>query len=105
MTLKEGRLAGSKYKALIGEHFDHSWDFEFLDVVAETLARIDFEFEGDDLYDEINRAVEDSLIYFTSQWIIAQFYVSSPADLDWDDVLDEFSNDIYKLAEKIAKRR
>lgn len=98
-TIKEG-LTDSKYKALIGEHFDHSLDFEFLDIVATILDRIDFE---EDLDDEIDVAINDSLIYDGDQWTVAKFYVSSPADLDWDDILNDLSNDIHELAEKITE--
>lgn len=100
-TIKEG-LTDSKYKALIGEHFDHSFDFEFLDIVATILDRIDFDLK-EDLDDEIDVAISDSLIYDEDQWTVAKFYVSSPADLDWDDVLNDLSNDIHELAEKITE--
>lgn len=100
-TIKEG-LTDSKYKALIGEHFDHSFDFEFLDIVATILDRIDFD-SKEDLDDEIDVAINDSLIYDEDQWTVAKFYVSSPADLDWDDVLNDLSNDIHELAEKITE--
>lgn len=101
-TIKEG-LADSKYKALIGEHFDHSFDFEFLDIVAHTLDRIDFESNEELSAEDIDDAVNDALIYTADQWTVAKFYASSPADLDWNDVLEEFSSDISQLADKIAE--
>lgn len=99
-TLKEEyALQRSPYKDIIGRHFDYSVDFEFLDIVAIILDRIDFE---GDLEDEINVAIDDSLIYIEDQWTVAKFYAPSPADLDWDEVLlDGLSVDIHILAEEI----
>lgn len=101
-TIKEG-LTDSKYKALIGEHFNHTFDFEFLDIVAHTLDRIDFEGNEELSAEDIDVAINDALIYNEDQWTVAKFYVSSPADLDWDEVLNDLSNDIHELAEKIAE--
>lgn len=92
-------LQSSPYKDIIGRHFNYSVDFEFLDIVAIILDRIDFE---GDLEDEIDVAIDDSLIYIEDQWTVAKFYASSPADLDWDEVLlNGLSVDIHILAEEI----
>lgn len=99
--LKENALSKSKFKDIIGEHFEYSVDFEFLDLVAQALDRIDFD-DLEDLEETIYSSIDNSLIYFSDQWTIAQFYASSPADLDWQDVLEEFSNDIHALLEKIT---
>ncbi len=103
-TLKEEyALQRSPYKDIIGRHFDYSVDFEFLDIVAIILDRIDFE---GDLEDEIDVAIDDSLIYIEDQWTVAKFYAPSPADLDWDEVLlNGLSVDIHVIAEEIIKKR
>lgn len=102
-TLKEEKaLTTSKYKDIIASHFDYSVDFEFLDIIALILDRIDFE---EDLDDEIDVAINDSLVYIKDQWTVAEFYVSSPADLDWDEVLNDLSNDIHTIAKEIIETK
>ena len=100
-SLKEskGDYLDSKYKKIIGEYFDYTGDFEFLDIVADVISRVD-DF-GDD--DDIWQAIDDALIYIADQWTIAQFYASSPADLVWDDVFDSFQGDIYAICNKIVE--
>lgn len=96
---EEYSLQRSPYKDIIGRHFNYSVDFEFLDIIALILDRIDFE---GDLEDEIDVAIDDSLIYIEDQWTVAKFYAPSPADLDWDEVLlNGLSVDIHILAEEI----
>lgn len=92
-------LQKSPYKDLIGKYFNHSFDFEFLDIVAETLDRIDFE---EDLEEEVYSAVNDELSYISNQWTVAQFYVSSPEELGWDDIYAKFEEDISILVQQIV---
>lgn len=99
---EEKALTTSPYKDIISSHFDYSVDFEFLDIVALILDRIDFE---EDLDDEIDVAINDSLVYIKDQWTVAEFYVSSPADLDWDEVLNDLSNDIHAIAKEIIETK
>lgn len=99
---EEKALTTSKYKDIIASHFDYSVDFEFLDIIALILDRIDFE---EDLDDEIDVAINDSLVYIKDQWTVAEFYVSSPADLDWDEVLNDLSNDIHTIAKEIIETK
>lgn len=99
---EEYSLQRSPYKDIIGRHFNYSVDFEFLDIIALILDRIDFE---GDLEDEIDVAINDSLIYIEDQWTVAKFYAPSPADLDWNEVLNDLSNDIHELAEKISDKK
>lgn len=102
-ALKESNdLQNSPYKELIGSHFNHTFDFDFLDIVAETLNRIDFDVAYN-FEDEVESAVQDALIYTNSQWVVAQFYASSPAELDWDEVFSEFEDDIKALADEIKE--
>lgn len=103
-TLKEEKaLTTSPYKDIISSHFDYSVDFEFLDIIADILDRIDFE---EDLDDEIDVAIDDSLVYIRNQWTVAEFYVTSPADLDdWYEVLNDLSNDIHAIAKEIIETK
>lgn len=100
-SLKEskGDYLDSKYKDIIGAYFDYTGDFEFLDIVADVISRIDNLGDSEDIW----RAIDDALIYTADQWTIAQFYASSPADLDWDDVFSSFESDIHSICEEILE--
>lgn len=97
-SLKES-VQSSKHKDIIGKHFEYSSDFEFLDIVASILDRIDF--EAEDLENEIEESINDALIYTEDLWTIDKHYISSPADLDWETVLGEFRDDIFVLVNEI----
>lgn len=100
-SLKEskGDYLDSKYKNIIGEYFDYTGDFEFLDIVSDVISRID-DFGNDE---DIWQAIDDALIYTSDQWTIAQFYATSPSELVWDDVFDSFQGDIYAICSKIVE--
>ena len=89
----------SPYQDLIGEHFGYSGDFDFLDVVADVLDRIDDFSDDDDIYS----AVDDGLTYTDDQWKILKHYCDSPADADWDAAFESFLGDIRELSEKISE--
>lgn len=95
------KLQTSPYKDLIGKHFDYSVDFDFLDIVAKTLGRIDFDSIEDDSDEQ--EAILDALMYYTDQWTVAQHYASTPDTLVWEDVLNEFRDDILTLINEIKK--
>ena len=111
--LKEakGDIQKSPYKDIIGKYFDYSVNFDFLDIVAEILNRIDFEdlktrdYENA-IYDVVTEEVDSALTYIADQWEVLEEYVSSPADLTnetWDEVLFDFGNDIGHICELILK--
>lgn len=95
-------LTKSIYKDQIGEHFNYSVDFEFLDLVANVLDRIEFDCSDEEFDDEIWSAIDDELIYYSDQWTVIQHY-QLPKDANFGEAMDEFSNDIYSLAYKIRK--
>jgi hypothetical protein len=101
--LKESALSKSKFRNIIGEYFNYSSDFDFLDVVAQVLDRVDFEGDkeliaGGEHADEVlTQAIDDALTYTQDQWFIAEHYASTPADLDWQEVVQEFSDDMYAI--------
>lgn len=100
---EEKALTTSTFKDVIGEYFDYSFDFEFLDIVADVLDRIDFEEKS--LEDEIEHAIDSALIYINDLWTIAKHYASTPEDLVWSDVLTEFTEDIHNLVAKISDKK
>ena len=101
--LKENKndYLNSPYKRIIGEHFEYTGDFEFLDIVADVIDRIeDF---GDE--EDIWRAIDEALIYNHDRWVIAEFYYSTPEELDWDECISEFDGDIYNICDKILNSK
>lgn len=88
---------------IVGEHFDYTMDFDFLDVVADILLRVD-DFEDVNIWDEIDSA----LIYTDDQWRVLWHYVDSPEDLDsesWSNALETFGADLESLCGEIAEAR
>lgn len=96
----EKPLTKSKYKNLIGEYFDYSMEYDFLDIVARILNRIDDFSNEEDVYNSI----DDELIYIQDQWEVLMFYCASPADANWDNAYSYFVSDIMALADKIAQQ-
>lgn len=106
-------LQKSPYKQEIGKHFDYTMDFEFLDVVAKIIDRIDFNVKNisddstedeEDFYEAIDQSINDSLVSIADRWTILEFYVDSPEDLDsysWINSLSELTDDIYSIIREI----
>ena len=97
-------LQKSPYKELIGSYFNYSFDFEFLDLVAETIDRIDFDAQDSTLDEEIDDALDNALIYYCDQWKIIQHY-QTPEEANFLNAMEEFSSDIYSLVYKIKETR
>lgn len=94
------KITDSQYKDIIAKYFDYTFDFEFLDVVADTLGRIeDLELlDADNMYDEVLDAADAALTYNKDRWTVVKYYFSDPADLiGVDDVYEDFYSDIFKL--------
>ena len=90
---------------IVGEVFDYTMDFDFLDVVADILLRIDdFEEASEDI-DVVQSEVDDGLIYTDDQWEVLRYYFDSPSDLDessWDNAFSYFVSDIQKVCDEIV---
>lgn len=96
--LKESaELSNSPYRKLIGEYFNFSTDFDFLDIVASILDRVE-NFEDDE---DINQAINDELIFTAEQWTTIMHYCT-PQDANFYDAFDNLTYDIYSLCSKIA---
>lgn len=95
----EKPLTKSPYKSDIGEYFEYSADFEFLDVVASILGRID------DLHDEdeIWKAIDDELIYTVDKWTVMEHY-QNPEDANFMEAMTMLQNDIFSLVHKIVEK-
>ena len=102
---EENELSSSPYKGKIGDHFDYSTDFEFLDVVADILERAVDNYEGsddDDLDNAVFEAIDEGLIYYSDQWKVLEHYMN-PQEANWDEAVEMLNGDIYTLASEIIE--
>ena len=98
-SLKESKeYSSSPYKDVIAEYFEYDSDFEFLDVVASILGRVD-NFEDDE---DIWQCIDDELIYTYDQWKVLEHYCT-PQDANWEVALDSLSSDIFGICAKLAE--
>lgn len=103
----EKPLTKSPYKSIIGRHFNYSMDWDFLDIVADIIARIDFDDykESEDRYEFITEEIDGYLYWTADQWCVLEAYVSAPYELDessWSDALSEFTSDIREICDEIV---
>ena len=87
----------SPYKDVIAEYFDYSSSFEFLDVVASIIGRIDNFSDDEDIY----QAIDDELIYTYDQWKVLEEYCT-PQDANWEVAFESLCNDIFSICANIA---
>lgn len=88
---------------IVGDHFGYTMNFDFLDIVADVLLRVD-DFDNEDQWD----TVDSTLIYADDQWEVLEHYFDSPADLSdgsWDDAFAQFVGDIEEICGKVAAQR
>lgn len=87
-------------KKQIGEFFNYSMNWDFLDIVANVLERVDFENEGEKLEESIQNAIDDELIYTEDRWTLIMFY-QNPEEANMYEAFDDLYSDICALVEKI----
>ena len=89
---------------IIAEHFDYTGDFDFLDIVANVIDRLDDidELGDDDINDEVYSSIDDSLIYYNDQWRIMMFY-QLPGEANLDEAIDQLAEDCVEIVTKIKK--
>ena len=109
LTESEHPFTNSKYKDIIAKHFDYSIDWEFLDIVADIINRIDFNDykAAEDKYDFIDAEVDSDLIWTADQWCVLETYVGAPMDLNgdsWIEAVSEFESDIVEICDKIVAK-
>ena len=95
-------ISDSAYKDVIAEHFDYTGDFDFLDIVADVIDRIDDieELGDDDIDDEVRESIDDTLIYYDDQWRIMRFY-QVPSEANLDEAIDQLADDCVEIVTKI----
>ena len=97
--IKESKeYSTSPYHDVIAEYFDYDSDFEFLDVVASVVGRIDDFTSDEDIY----QAIDDELIYTYDQWTVLEHYCT-PQDANWSVAMESFTSDIFGLCATIAE--
>ena len=100
------RIKNSPFKKEISEYFDFSFDFDFLDIFAilldRALANYD-EQEEKDLFDAVNDAIGEGLIWTVDEWTVMKFY-RTPQDANLADACDALREDIHNVAEKIINK-
>lgn len=102
--MNEG-ISDSPYKDVIAEHFDYTVDFDFLDIVANVIDRIDDieELGDDDINVEVYSSIDDELIYYADQWRIMRFY-QTPGDANLDEAIDQLAEDCVEIVVKIKAK-
>lgn len=100
-AMDEG-ISDSPYKDAIAEHFDYTGDFDFLDIVANVIDRIDDieELGDDDIYGEVYSSIDDELVYDDDQWRIMRFY-QRPNDANFEEAINQLAEDCVKIVAKI----
>ena len=93
-------LQTNPHKNLIADHFNRTFDFEFLDVVSEAIGRIDDYSSEEDIID----GIDSSLTTNYAKWQIVMWYCS-PEDANYDRAYEAYSEDIFAIAEKIANSK
>lgn len=84
----------------IGEYFNYSFNFEFLQVFQNVIDGLD---EDDlDSIDSILETIDSIIIYACDQWQILQFYCD-PINADWNSAIEEFTNDVLNFVERYLK--
>lgn len=95
-------ISDSPYKDIIAEHFDYTGDFDFLDIVANVIDRIDDieELGDDDINVEVYSSIDDELIYDDDQWRIMRFYQRAN-EANLDEAIDQLAEDCVEIVVKI----
>ena len=93
------KLYESAYKDIIANHFDHTFDFNFLDLVADLIDRID-EIETCDAYEAVNEAIDEGLIYTADQWRVIEWYCT-PDKANYLDAIESLTDDLVAIVEEI----
>jgi len=75
-------------------------EWDFLDIVANVLERVDFEKDEDELYEDIYSSIDEEMIYTQDQWTIIEYYCM-PQDASFDNAFSDFQDDICALVRKI----
>lgn len=79
------------------EWFIDNRSFDYLYLIQDILDRID-DFNNDE---DINYAIDNTLIYYYQEWIIAKEFYNSPRDFNYEEALEWFFEDIQYAIKQI----
>lgn len=69
------------------------YDNKFCDIIYDIVERM--ETTNDE---EMYQAIDDSLIYYNSQWTVIEHYFNpSDKEMNWANAMDYLINDIYQV--------
>lgn len=95
--LKED-LQKSKYKDVIGKHFDYSTDFDFLDIVANVLDGRDIYIADGQKPDEaLDNAIDDVIFNFDIEKVINYYFLDDILDSYQGSAMSELKADIEEI--------
>lgn len=100
------RTRDDDYASIILNHFrEGRFEDKFFDVVKDVIDRIDFEnINEDNIDDYVWNEIDNSLIYTEDQWTVMAHY-QSPEDANFNEAMDEFTEDIRSIVEDIISER
>ena len=100
------RVRDDGYTSAIVKHFSgERLEDKFFDVVKDVIDRINFEDVNEDNIDDyVWQEIDNSLIYTADQWTVMAHY-QSPEDANFNEAMDEFTEDIRSIVEDIISER
>lgn len=78
-----------------------SFDFDYVDILEKVINRVeDYNNEED-----IAEAIDDAFIYYNDQWTITKHFYNSPLDVDKDELIEQFTDDVYSVCSQLANAK
>lgn len=84
----------------IGQFFNHTFNFDFLEVFQDVVDRIDE--EDIDSTDAILESIDSTIIYTNQMWQILQYYCD-PIHANWNTAYENFCTDVLAYVETYLK--
>lgn len=84
-----------KYEELLTAKF--AWSDVYY-IARNVIERIDQADAEEDVTDALGNALDEELIYIEDQWTLCKYY-AIPTDCKWGEVIEQFYNDLYPIAE------
>lgn len=78
-----------------------SFDFDYVDILESVIDRVD-DYNNEE---DIAEAIDDAFIYYNDHWIIAKHFYNSPLDVDKDELIEQFTDDVYSVCNKLAEAK
>lgn len=95
----------TKLERIINDTVDSSnWDYK--GIIESIIGRIEniFTEDEDKLYEEINYAINDELIYYKDQWTVLQEFCT-PMEANWEIAITSLYDDVNAVVESIRENK